>query len=252
MLILLSPAKTLDFDTAPVIQKSSHTRFTNETETLAQTLKAYSQEALGKLMNLSESLAKLNTERYTNWQGDLPQKQALMAFKGDVYQGLQAENFQAKEWDFAQKHLRILSGLYGLLRPLDLIKPYRLEMGTKLKVDKHKNLYEFWDNKITQLIQQDLQASGSNVLLNLASNEYFKSVKTKNLSEQRIIMPVFKELRGDKYKVISFSAKKARGMMSRYIIEQQIEDVEMIKSFAEDRYCYDESLSDKDEWVFVR
>jgi len=199
-------------------------------------------------------LGSLNFGRYQDWQPSFTTdnaKQALLAFKGDVYTGLQAEEMSEDDLQWAQNHLRILSGLYGLLRPLDLMQPYRLEMGTKFANAGGKNLYEFWGEKITEGLNAELAKQPTPVLINLASNEYFKAVKPKVLNAE-IITPVFKDWKNDKYKIISFFAKKARGLMSQYIIKNRIEDAEQIKQFALAGYQYNEAMSSAKEWVFTR
>ena len=178
-------------------------------------------------------------------------KQAVLAFKGDVYTGLDAESLSEKQFKFAQKHLRILSGLYGLLRPLDLMQAYRLEMGTKFENKAGKDLYSFWGDKITQALNAEIVSQKDDVLVNLASNEYFKSVKPKLLNG-RIVTPVFKDWKGDKYKIISFYAKKARGLMCRYAIDNDISNVDKLKGFDYEGYAFNESMSSENEWVFIR
>lgn len=255
MLIVISPAKKLDFDSLPQTDEFSMPECLQDSHKLIQTLRPYSTTELEKLMHLSKNLAQLNYDRYQQWTLPFtPQnaKQAVLTFKGDVYAGMNVESFSDDELSFTQHHLRILSGLYGLLRPLDLIQPYRLEMGTRLQNERGKNLYEFWGSQITQLINQQLQHSGSNILLNLASQEYFKSVKTKEL-EGQIITPVFKEKRDDgSYKIIGIYAKKARGMMSAFILKNKYEEVSHIKQFKEAGYCYNSELSNESDWVFTR
>jgi cytoplasmic iron level regulating protein YaaA (DUF328/UPF0246 family) len=196
----------------------------------------------------------LNSNRYYAWNRPFTpknSKQAILAFKGDVYTGLDAETMTTAELDFAQDHLRILSGLYGVLHPLDLMQPYRLEMGTQFKNPRGKNLYEFWGDKITQALNLDLKKQKDSILINLASNEYFQSIHTKNL-EARIITPVFKDEKNGIYKIISFYAKKARGMMSRYIIRNKLTNPEAIKKFDAAGYQFDAKSSNHDEWVFTR
>lgn len=253
MLMVLSPAKSLDYD--PIeLELASRPRFKEQTNELAEILKAKSAADLAKLMHISDNLATENERRYQRFGKKLKKeerKQALFAFKGSVYQGLAVEDFSEEDIEFAQKHLRILSGLYGLLRPMDKIQAYRLEMGTKLNNPKGKNLYEFWDTTITELLNKDLRAQGDKVLINLASQEYFKAVKPKVFKGQ-IINVNFKELRGDVYKVISFSAKVARGQMARYIIKNKLENPESIKEFQEDNYVFNPDLSDETNWVFTR
>jgi hypothetical protein len=199
-------------------------------------------------------LGELNYERFLNWHRPFDSdnaKQALLAFTGDVYTGLAADTFKADDFKFAQQHLRILSGLYGLLRPLDLMQPYRLEMGTKFANRSGKNLYDFWGEKITEAVNAQLDKLGSQVLVNLASNEYFKAIKPKVLGAE-IITPVFKDLKGGKYKIVSFYAKKARGMMAAYAIKNRITDVQALKQFDTAGYAYNPAMSTAREWVFTR
>ena len=253
MLTVISPAKTLDFDTPPTTQKHSQPRFLSHSQELIDTLRQMSTADIASLMKLSDKLAGLNVARYETWQTPFSldnAKQAVLAFQGDVYTGLDAETLNEKQLTFAQKHLRILSGLYGVLKPLDLIQPYRLEMGTKLDNAKGKDLYAFWGSDIRESLQAE-DAMQDEVLINLASNEYFKAVEAKKL-KTRIITPVFKDWKNGQYKMISFYAKKARGMMSRYIIEHQIQDPDRIKNFDTDGYRYSADMSKKDEWVFIR
>lgn len=254
MLIVLSPAKTLDYDTPPTTKKTTQPQFLEQAAALVEDARAMSPEDIQSLMGVSENIANLNHERFMNWHPDFSldnAKQAVLAFKGDVYTGLQAETLDSKQLAFAQKHIRILSGLYGLLRPLDLMQPYRLEMGLKFANRGGKNLYEFWGTVITEALNKQLKASGNNVLINLASNEYFKAVKPKAL-EAEIITPVFKDLKNGKYKMISFFAKKARGAMARYIVTQGLESPEGLKKFKEDGYYYSKELSTATDWVFLR
>ncbi|MBF0266332.1 MAG: peroxide stress protein YaaA [Gammaproteobacteria bacterium] len=255
MLLVISPAKKLDFDSIAQTEKHTQPDFLNESQELIDTLRPYSSEQLSKLMHLSESLSDLNYQRYHDWHTPFtPQnaKQAISTFKGDVYTGLNIESFNDQQLDFAQNHLRILSGLYGLMRPLDLMQPYRLEMGTRLENPKGKNLYEFWDTTITEAINKQLENSKSEVLINLASNEYFKSVKPKLLATP-IITPNFKELRDDgSYKVIGLFAKRARGMMAAYILKNQLTNPEQIKNFNEAGYQYNDELSTAKDWIFSR
>lgn len=254
MIIVISPAKTLDFETQYDLKDISQPEFVSQANTLARELRNYSSANLQALMSISEKLGELNHGRFQNWQEAPGQEQtqaAVLAFKGDVYVGLEAENFTEEDFTFAQEHLRILSGMYGLLRPLDRIQAYRLEMGTNLPIEGKKNLYKFWDGQITEALNSLLKQQKEAVLINLASNEYFKSVQSKEIFG-KIITPVFKELRGDTYKVISFNAKKARGMMSAYIIKNKINNIEQIKLFDVQGYHYDEKLSSDEEWVFVK
>ena len=253
MLTVISPAKTLDFDTPPTTQKHSQPRFLSHSQELIDTLRQMSTADIASLMKLSDKLAGLNVARYETWQTPFSldnAKQAVLAFQGDVYTGLDAETLNEKQLTFAQKHLRILSGLYGVLKPLDLIQPYRLEMGTKLDNAKGKDLYAFWGSDIRESLQAE-DAMQDEVLINLASNEYFKAVEAKKL-KTRIITPVFKDWENGQYKMISFYAKKARGMMSRYIIEHELQDPDRIKDFDTDGYRFSADMSKKDEWVFIR
>ena len=255
MLIIISPAKKLDFESLPQTDDFSLPDCLEDSSELIDVLKKYSVTQLEKLMHLSSNLAQLNYDRYHNWCLPFkPQnaKQALLTFKGDVYAGMNVESFSAEDLDFTQHHLRILSGLYGLLRPLDLMQPYRLEMGTRLTNNRGKNLYEFWGSQITDLLNKQLKEINSETLVNLASNEYFKSVKVKQVNGT-IITPVFKEKRDDgSYKIIGIYAKKARGMMSAYILKNKLIDSEQIKDFKESGYCYNAEFSSATDWVFVR
>lgn len=254
MLIVISPAKTLDFDTPAKTRQYSQPDFLDDAGKLVDTARLLSAMDIAELMKVSMKIAELNFERFQHWHTPFtPEnaKQALLAFKGDVYTGLDAESLDDESLAFAQDHLRILSGLYGLLRPLDLMQPYRLEMGTRLENPRGKDLYAFWGERITQGLNRALAAQGDDVLVNLASNEYFKAVKPAAL-HGRIITPVFKEWRGDRYKIISFSAKKARGLMSRYIIENRLSDPEELKGFDRDGYGFNAEQSEGDTWVFTR
>lgn len=254
MLIVLSPAKTLDYSAQSLTQSYSQPLFKEETEALVEQLADMKAEKLGSLMHLSENLADLNYQRYQEFHFPFSTqnaKQALLAFKGDVYQGMELDEYVSEDFDFAQNHVRILSGLYGILRPLDLMQPYRLEMGTKLKNKVGKDLYAFWGSKISAQLNDEFEASGNDILINLASKEYFKAVDTKAL-KARIVTINFKELRDGKLKIISFFAKKARGMMADYIIRQRINDPERLKSFDVDGYSFDEENSTENDWLFTR
>ena len=254
MLIVISPAKTLDYDTPPVTKKFSQPQMLDDSQSLVDIMLEYSPNQISKLMSISPKLAELNRDRFQTWSRPFKKsnaKQALLAFKGDVYVGLEAENFSDENFAYAQEHLRILSGLYGTLRPLDLMQPYRLEMGIRLKNPKGNNLYEFWDTKITDKLNKQLKKVDSDVLLNLASNEYFKSVK-KDMLNAQIITPVFKDWKTDKYKMISFFAKKARGFMSAWVIQNQIKNVKDLKKFKVAGYKYSASESTIDSPVFLR
>ena len=254
MIIVISPAKSLDFETPSKIKKYTTPQFLDRSEKLINKLRTLKPSALSKLMGISEKLADLNYERNMTWHTPFTPKnakQAAFAFTGDVYTGLEVNSFTEKDIAFAQEHLRILSGLYGVLKPLDLIQPYRLEMGTKLQVNGSKNLYEFWDKDISNAINTELEKEKKPVLINLASNEYFKSVKPK-LIKSKIITPEFKEFKGGKYKVVMVYAKKARGMMCNYIIKNKIKDPEKIKGFNMEGYAFDPKLSTENDWVFTR
>lgn len=253
MLIVISPAKTLDFDTPPTTATYTQPDFLTQSSELITTLKTLDVVDVAQLMSISDKLAGLNVARYQSWQPpfDLDNaKQAVLAFKGDVYTGLDAESLQQDGLDYAQSHLRILSGLYGVLKPLDLIQAYRLEMGTKLANAVGKDLYAFWGATLREaLIQAPALQDG--VLINLASNEYFKAVQAKKLAA-RVITPVFKDWKNGQYKMISFYAKKARGLMSRYCIDHKLTEPEALKQFDYEGYAYSEADSTQDQWVFLR
>lgn len=250
MLILLSPAKTLDFDTAPKHPQSTSPVFLDQAESLVKEARKLSVEQLEELMGVSTKIATLNRERFRDWSVPFSEdnaKVALLAFKGDVYTGLDAESLDQRALKRCQKHIRILSGLYGLLRPMDLMQPYRLEMGLPFKTPKFKNLYGFWGSQITEAIE----AEEKKLVINLASNEYFKSVQPKDLSA-RVITPDFRDFKNRKYKVISFFAKKARGWMARYLIEKKITKPEGLHDFDVGGYAFNEELSSPDKPVFTR
>jgi len=254
MLIVISPAKTLDFETAPITKDHSQPGFLKESRQLVSQLKKLTPAEVSSLMKVSDKLGVLNFLRFNEWKIPFTldnSKQALLAFKGDVYTGIDAGTFSRQNLKFAQKHLRILSGLYGVLKPLDLIQAYRLEMGVKFENRKGKDLYEFWASKLTDQINQDLKESRSKHLINLASNEYFKSLQTSDINAE-IIVPVFKDYKNGKYKIISFFAKKARGQMSAYIIKNKLKDPEDIKDFNVDGYKFNKSASSESNWVFQR
>lgn len=255
MLILLSPAKKLDFESEVLRSKYTQPNMLSDTKVLAKTAKTMTELDLKSLMGISDKLAELNVARFKAFTTPFSlgnAKQAIDTFKGDVYQGFDAETLSDEDIDFAQDHVRILSGFYGLLRPLDLMQPYRLEMGIGFKNQRGANLYQFWGSKITEQLNADLGGDGNPIVVNLASNEYFKSVKASEL-KARIITPVFKEIKdGKPPKIISFLAKKARGLMTRYIVENRIEHVDTLKNFTESGYAYDAEMSAEDTWVFVR
>ena len=254
MLTIISPAKKLDY--SQLSEGRAHTQplLLEHSEQLLKDLRLLSPKDICSLMGLSDKLGALNYERFQEWQTPFSTdnaKQAILAFKGDVYQGLDADNMNADELNWAQDNLRILSGLYGLLRPLDLMQPYRLEMGTKFANQRGANLYQFWGDIITNQLNKLLSASPKSVLINLASNEYFKSVQANNLNAE-IITPVFMDQKGDKYKIISFFAKRARGLMSAFIIKNKITDAQQLKTFNVDGYSFNSAMSDGNKWVFCR
>jgi len=254
MLIVISPAKKLDYETPAKTKTFTTPDYMDYSKRLIKRLRDMSVHDLSELMHLSQNLAELNFNRYEAWKPKCTEKnakQAVLAFQGDVYKGLDAESFSAADLKFAQKHLRVLSGLYGLLRPLDLMQPYRLEMGTRLETDQGKNLYDFWGNTITDGINDQLTAVKSGTLINLASNEYFKSVKKDALMGE-IITPQFKEYKNGDYKMIGIYAKRARGLLSRYIIQNRITKPEAIKEFNEEGYKFNSKLSAGNSWVFTR
>ncbi|RMA82057.1 peroxide stress protein YaaA [Umboniibacter marinipuniceus] len=254
MLILISPAKTLDFEQDTSQFRHSNTRFDTRSEQLIEGLRLLDAENIAKLMSVSESIAQLNFQRFQNWQPpklDESSKQAVFAFRGDVYTGLDADSFSSADLEVAQNKLRILSGLYGLLRPLDNILPYRLEMGTKFAMEEHKNLYQFWGTDITEQLNADLKESNNDVVINLASNEYFKSVKTK-LVHATIVTPVFKDTKHGKEKVISFYAKKARGRMARWLIDNPDFTLQDLRSYDLDGYVFSPDQSSAEAPTFVR
>ena len=254
MLALISPAKTLDYESELPTDLHTLPRLLDNSQQLIDLSRSLSASEIASLMSVSEKIANLNVERFRDWQADFNfsnARQAIFAFKGDVYTGLDAYHLNDQQLNFAQNHLRMLSGLYGVLRPLDLMMPYRLEMGTKLKNAQGNSLYAFWGSTITDLIQQDLNDAQSELLINLASDEYYKAVQEKNLQAE-IIKPVFLDQKNGKYKVISFYAKKARGLMARYIIENKIERAEDLKQFNSEGYYFDADSSLKGELVFKR
>ena len=254
MLAIISPAKTLDYESVLPTDSHSLPRLLTHSAELIEISRKLSATEIAHLMSVSEKIAQLNVGRFKDWQPDFNfsnARQALFAFKGDVYTGLDAYALTDLQVDYAQQHLRMLSGLYGLLRPLDLMMPYRLEMGTKLHNLRGHNLYQFWGHHITDLINEDLAEADSELLLNLASDEYYKSVNQRKISAE-IIKPVFLDQKNGKYKIISFYAKKARGLMARYVIEHQLKRVEDLKSFNADGYYFDAESSLPGELIFKR
>ena len=252
MKVLLSPAKSLDYNTQLPTEKNSFLCFEKEAEYLNSILKRKSPKELSDLMGISSKIADLNYERNHNWSLPFTKKnsrQAVYAFSGDVYRGLDAYSIDNSKIDFMQSSVRIISGLYGLVKPLDLIQPYRLEMGTKISFDNNNNLYEYWREKITNQLKSEL--SENETVLNLASNEYFKAIDTKVI-KSNVYSANFKQLKDGNYKTIAIFSKKARGLMTRYIIDNNITDINSIKSFNYDGYVYDENLSSEKELVFSR
>ncbi len=254
MIILLSPSKTLDFKHPSPVQAHTLPEMLDESQALVTILHKYTPAKLAKLMDISDKLARLNVQRYRDFSTPFTPgnaKQALLAFRGDVYDGLEADSYSEEDFTFAQAHLRILSGLYGLLKPLDLIQPYRLEMGTKLPNARGKDLYAFWGERITQALNRELQGMENKLLINLASEEYFKAVQPKAL-EGKLLNIVFKEKRKGKLQVIALLAKKARGMMASFIVRKRLTEPDGIKFFREGDYRFDAELSDRSNWVFTR
>jgi cytoplasmic iron level regulating protein YaaA (DUF328/UPF0246 family) len=254
MIILLSPAKTVDFETATNISEYSTPEFIKEAAIIAKELKKLSFNELKKVLEVSQKLAELNFERYKVWQPehDLQNaKQAILTFKGDVFTGLSAENLSIDDLQYAQDHLVILSALYGILRPLDLIRPFRIEMAAKFSLPGFKNLYEYWGETIKTHLKEKINDHENQTIINLASEEYYKAIKPKQI-KTKIITPVFKELKGDKYKIVSIYAKRARGLMTSYIIKNRIADPENLKFFENEGYFYNDPLSDENNWVFTR
>ena len=254
MLLVISPAKTLDFDTAPVTRKHTQPQLLDHSTELMTALRPLTPDRLSELMSISPALGELNWQRNEQWAAPFSMsnaKQALLAFRGDVYTGLEADSFDADDFAFAQQHLRILSGLYGLLRPLDLIQPYRLEMGTALANPRGANLYQFWGEIITTALNKDLKRANG-PLINLASGEYFKAVHPKALADD-VVTPIFKERKsGSDYKIVSFSAKRARGMMSAFIIRNRLDDPDEMRRFDDAGYRFNSKLSRDNDWVFTR
>ena len=254
MLLVVSPAKNLNYSKLERGLQTELPRMLEQTEKLVDRCRQLSPADLSSLMKISDKLATLNAERFQTYSKSFTEdnaKAALFAFNGDVYTGLDAESLSDDEVHYAQSHMRILSGLYGLLKPLDKMQPYRLEMGTKLAIDGSKNLYEFWGDQITTLLNKDIAAQGDNILVNLASNEYFSAVNAKSL-DAMIIQPQFKDEKNGKFKIISFYAKKARGLMARYIIQNQLTDVSQLREFSVGGYQYSDDMSTPTTPVFIR
>ncbi len=254
MLMVISPAKTLDYETPPITERFTLPQHLDHSQQLIELLRDYSPAQISELMHLSDKLAALNVARYGSWTAEFTPdnaKQALLAFKGDVYTGLNVDDFTDDDLLFAQQHLRMLSGLYGLLRPLDLMQPYRLEMGTKLVNPRGKDLYAFWGERISDWLNEALREQGDDVLINLASNEYFSSVKRKALNA-RVIDVDFKDMKNGQYKIISFYAKKARGLMARWVIKERIAKPEQLSAFDYEGYRFSADDSSANHLVFLR
>jgi uncharacterized protein len=254
MLIVLSPAKTLDYDTPATTDVHSLPDFIEHSSELISTLRELSPAQVGSLMGVSDALAALNAGRFASWRPKFNAKnakQAVLAFNGDVYEGLDAPSLNPRQLDYAQAHLRILSGLYGVLRPLDLMQPYRLEMGTRLANPRGRNLYDFWGDLVSDALNQVPALQKSRVLVNLASEEYFKVVRPKRLNAA-VVTPVFEDWKGGRYKVISFHAKRARGLMARYAAVKRITQAEKLKAFDVEGYAFVESESSEHRWLFRR
>ncbi|WP_413735335.1 peroxide stress protein YaaA [Sodalis sp. RH21] len=254
MLIAISPAKTLDYKSPLATRRYTQPELLARSEKLMKICRKLTPAQLSGLMGISDKLADLNAARFQSWRADFTPdnaRQAILAFKGDVYTGLAAQSFSEADFDFAQRHLRMLSGLYGILRPLDLMQPYRLEMGIRLANPAGGDLYHFWGETLTQKLNEALAAQGDDVLINLASEEYFKAIKVDKLTG-RVIKPVFLDEKNGQFKIISFNAKKARGMMSRFIITQRLERPEQLREFNDGGYAYDAQRSNDAQWVFTR
>lgn len=254
MIIVLSPAKTLDYVTPPTVAEHTQPDFLDQSQLLVDRLRRLAPAGIGQLMAISDPLAALNASRYGDWSRPFAPdnaKQAVLAFNGDVYAGLDANSLSAADLSFAQKHLRILSGLYGLLRPLDLMQPYRLEMGTRLENERGKDLYAFWGERISTALAAAAREAGAKVLVNLASEEYFKSVRPRLLAVP-VVQPVFEDWSGGRFKVVSFHAKRARGLMARYALEKRLRSAEGLRDFSRAGYAFAAEASDATRWVFRR
>ena len=254
MLAIISPAKRLDFESPAATRKHTQPGFLEESGELIDELRQLAPPDIADLMGISSKLADLNAERYATWRTPFSRKnarQAILAFKGDVYMGLDAETYTERDFTWAQKHVRILSGLHGLLKPLDLIQPYRLEMGSKLTTRRGTDLYGFWDGKVTAALNEAIAAQKQPLLINLASNEYFNVLDAGRI-DARIITPTFKDLKNGRYKFISFFAKKARGLMTSYIVKNRVSTLKALRAFDWQGYRFCATQSSADEWVFLR
>jgi cytoplasmic iron level regulating protein YaaA (DUF328/UPF0246 family) len=256
MIIVLSPAKSLDYETPPHVSRHTIPDFVDDAAELINGLRRLSPQQIATLMSISDPLAQLNFQRYADWSPRFHTgnaKQAVLAFNGDVYEGFEARSLSAADLDYAQQHVRVLSGLYGLLRPLDLLQPYRLEMGTRFQNARGKDLYAFWGERITDALNAQFKRNkgAARVLVNCASGEYFKSVKAKRL-DAPVVTPVFEDWKGGRYKVISFHAKRARGLMARFAVEHRVATPEALKGFDVEGYAFDADASNDDTYVFRR
>lgn len=254
MLAIISPAKTLDFESPAPTRKHTQPMFLEESGELIDELRRFAPPDVADLMGISSKLAELNVDRYATWQPPFTRRnarQAVLAFKGDVYLGLNAYGYTERDFTWAQKHVRILSGLHGLLKPLDLIQPYRLEMGTRLRTNRGSDLYSFWEDKVTAALNEAIAAQKQPLLINLASNEYFNAVDAGRI-DARIVTPTFKDLNNGRYKFLSFYAKKARGLMTSYIVKNRVSTLKALKAFDWQGYRFCKEQSRADEWVFLR
>ena len=254
MLAIISPAKALDFDSRAPTRKFTAPAFLNDSAELIRELRELAPQDLSNLMGISSGLAQLNYDRYAAWGEPFSRrnaKQAMFAFNGDVYMGLKSAEFSARDLTWAQRHLRILSGLHGFLKPLDLIQPYRLEMGTRLRTERGGDLYDFWRDKVTAALNEAVDAQRQPILVNLASNEYFNVLDPARI-DARIITPTFKDLRNGRYKFISFFAKKARGLMAAYLIKNRVSTLKALKAFDWQGYRFSKAESSADRWAFLR
>ena len=254
MLAILSPAKSLDYESKLATKKFSEPGFVEDSQQLIKRLREFTPDQLSSLMGISDNLAELNHRRYAEWQPEFTScvaRPALLAFKGDVYIGLEGPTMSERDFTWAQKHIRILSGLHGILRPLDRIRPYRLEMGTQLPTQRGKNLYEFWGEQVTEALNAAIAEQGDNVLINLASDEYYGVLQPENI-DARIIKVHFREWKNGQFKFLSFFAKKARGSMARYMVDNRVKTLKALRAFDYDGYTYNSDLSSADDWVFTR
>ena len=255
MLLVISPAKSLDFESRPTTRKFSQPEFLDDARLLIDELKDLSPGEISDLMGISTKLGELNCDRYNEWVLPFTRdnaKQAALAFRGDVYVGMQAWDYSERDFTWAQRRVRILSGLYGVLKPLDLIQPYRLEMGVSLPNPRGKNLYEFWGDRLSETLGSELENHRSKLLINLASNEYWNVLDPGRIGASRVVRPVFKDLKNGRYKFISFYAKKARGLMASYIVKNRIDTMRGLKDFDWGGYRYCDAESSRDEFVFLR